>query len=45
MLLKTLVVVVAAILALTERTRASDVVDLAAGLIGRPYVWGAEGPK
>jgi cell wall-associated NlpC family hydrolase len=23
---------------------ASDVVDLAASLIGRPYVWGAEGP-
>jgi hypothetical protein len=24
---------------------AEDVVDLAASLIGRPYVWGAEGPK
>lgn len=24
---------------------ASDVVDLAASLIGRPYVWGAEGPN
>jgi len=24
---------------------AEDVVDLAAGFIGRPYVWGAEGPK
>jgi hypothetical protein len=24
---------------------AEDVVDLAARLIGRPYVWGAEGPK
>jgi hypothetical protein len=24
---------------------ASDVVDLAASLIGRPYVWGAEGPR
>jgi hypothetical protein len=24
---------------------AQDVVDLAAGLIGRPYVWGAEGPR
>jgi cell wall-associated NlpC family hydrolase len=23
----------------------SDVVDLAASLIGRPYVWGAEGPR
>jgi cell wall-associated NlpC family hydrolase len=28
----------------SDRTRASDVVDLAASLIGRPYVWGAEGP-
>ena len=25
--------------------RAGDVVDLAASLIGRPYVWGAEGPR
>jgi hypothetical protein len=25
--------------------RADDVVDLAASLIGRPYVWGAEGPN
>jgi cell wall-associated NlpC family hydrolase len=25
--------------------RAEDVVDLAATLIGRPYVWGAEGPN
>jgi cell wall-associated NlpC family hydrolase len=24
---------------------AEDVVDLAASLIGRPYVWGAEGPN
>lgn len=24
---------------------ASDVVDLAASLVGRPYVWGAEGPN
>lgn len=24
---------------------AADVVDLAASLIGRPYVWGAEGPR
>jgi hypothetical protein len=24
---------------------AQDVVDFAAGLIGRPYVWGAEGPR
>ena len=26
-------------------TRASDAVDFAASLIGRPYVWGAEGPQ
>ena len=29
----------------TSSVSASDVVDLAAGLIGRPYVWGAEGPR
>jgi cell wall-associated NlpC family hydrolase len=35
-----------ALVTLTEkRTAASDVVDLAASLIGRPYVWGAEGPR
>ena len=34
-----------AILLLVETTTASDVVDLAASLIGRPYVWGAEGPR
>ena len=34
-----------AILLLVETTPASDVVDLAASLIGRPYVWGAEGPN
>ena len=34
-----------AILLLVESTPASDVVDLAASLIGRPYVWGAEGPN
>ena len=44
MLVKTGSVFVAA-LALGARTPASDVVDLAAGLIGRPYVWGAEGPN
>jgi hypothetical protein len=31
-------------LAFTTPLAASDAVDLAAGLIGRPYVWGAEGP-
>ncbi len=30
---------------LTSSVSASVVVDLAASLIGRPYVWGAEGPK
>lgn len=38
-------VVVAVAIAFAEGTRASDVVDLAASLIGRPYVWGAEGPN
>jgi cell wall-associated NlpC family hydrolase len=41
---RTLCVVMVAVSALTETTRASDVVDLAASFIGRPYVWGAEGP-
>ena len=44
MLPRTLCVVAVAVFALAESTRASDVVDLAASLIGRPYVWGAEGP-
>lgn len=29
----------------TDAAAAGDVVDLAANLIGRPYEWGAEGPK
>lgn len=29
----------------TSTARAQDVVDFASRLIGRPYVWGAEGPK
>jgi len=29
----------------TDAAAADDVVDLAANLIGRPYEWGAEGPK
>ena len=33
------------LLASTAPVLAGDVVDLAAGLIGRPYVWGAEGPR
>ena len=45
MLLKIGCAIAAAILLSTERTRAADVVDLAASLIGRPYVWGAEGPN
>ncbi|MGH3116830.1 MAG: C40 family peptidase [Vicinamibacterales bacterium] len=32
------------LLLLTDNLLASDVVDFAASLIGRPYVWGAEGP-
>ena len=28
-----------------SEVRAQDVVDVAASLIGRPYVWGAEGPR
>jgi hypothetical protein len=28
-----------------SEARAQDVVDVAASLIGRPYVWGAEGPR
>ena len=45
MVLRTLGVGVAVVLVLSEGARASDVVDLAASLIGRPYVWGAEGPN
>lgn len=44
MLLKTLAVVGIAVFVLVERVPASDVVDVAAGFIGRPYVWGGEGP-
>lgn len=32
------------LLLFTDNLLASDVVDVAASLIGRPYVWGAEGP-
>jgi hypothetical protein len=44
---RTVWVVVVALFALSEIARASgsDVVDLAANLIGRPYAWGAEGPN
>ena len=33
------------LLVFADTTPASDVVDFAASLIGRPYVWGAEGPN
>ncbi len=33
------------LLALVSDASAFDVVDRAAGLIGRPYVWGADGPN
>lgn len=46
MRLKFACLTVAALIVLAERrTPASDVVDAAASLIGRPYVWGAEGPN
>ena len=45
MLPRTLLVGVVAVFALSEIARASDAVDLAASLIGRPYAWGAEGPN
>jgi hypothetical protein len=32
------------LLVCVSTARAEDAVDVAAGLIGRPYVWGAEGP-
>ena len=33
------------LLLVSKDAAAGDVVDFAASLIGRPYVWGAEGPK
>ena len=46
MRLKFVCLIAAALIAFAEsRTPASDVVDVAASLIGRPYVWGAEGPN
>ncbi len=33
------------LLLFTDNLLASDAVDFAASLIGRPYVWGAEGPE
>lgn len=46
MRLKFVCLFVAALIALGEQqTPASDVADVAARFIGRPYVWGAEGPN
>lgn len=46
MRLKFVCLLVAAFIALAEtQTPASDVADVAARFIGRPYVWGAEGPN
>jgi murein DD-endopeptidase len=45
MLYRVVCTVPLAIVLLSTRTAGSDVVDLAASLIGRPYVWGAEGPR
>ena len=42
---RTACTVACSFLALAPPASASDVVDLAASLIGRPYVWGAEGPR
>jgi hypothetical protein len=36
---------VSCVLIASDAAAADDVVDLAASLIGRPYEWGAEGPK
>jgi hypothetical protein len=44
MLFRTACAVPLAVLLLTSNLSGSDVVDLAASLLGRPYVWGAEGP-
>jgi NlpC/P60 family protein len=42
---KTACVVAVWLLVFTHKTPASDIVDFATTLIGRPYVWGAEGPN
>jgi cell wall-associated NlpC family hydrolase len=44
MLLRGVGVALAVTVAMVDSTSASDVVDLAASQIGKPYVWGAEGP-
>jgi hypothetical protein len=45
MYLKTIAGVSLAIFLLAERAPAADIVDYASRYIGRPYVWGAEGPS
>ena len=44
MTLRTACAIPVCVLLLASDAAASDAVDLAASLIGRPYVWGAEGP-
>jgi hypothetical protein len=44
MLLRLLCAVFVSLIA-ADRAFADDAVDVAASLIGRPYVWGAEGPR
>jgi hypothetical protein len=45
MIRKTACVMAVWLLVFADATPASDVVDFAASMIGRPYVWGAEGPN
>ena len=45
MVRRTASAVLVCLLAPPSSVLAEDVVDFAAKLIGRPYVWGAEGPK
>jgi NlpC/P60 family len=45
MLLRTACALALSLCLLSSHATASDVVDIAASLIGRPYVWGAEGPR
>jgi hypothetical protein len=45
MLFRTACTLALSLCVLARDAASSDVVDLAASLIGRPYVWGAEGPR
>jgi hypothetical protein len=45
MIVRVVCTVPLALCLIVNTVAASDVVDLAASLIGRPYVWGAEGPR